>query len=289
MHPWSHLLRLLTANDVDISGDDTVFRHSSRRSFITMVVLVAGMVGVFVAGYRDAIPDVVAVVAGGTMLLLSLPSRFIHRRAMSPGNWQLAWDRRRVLVNVRSYLNPGFPRDIPHVVELQWDEIAAARPAALDVRGQDASHAVQRHTLHFLDLEVDAGTDLAELRTVLDRERTLRAKGQAWRHYPVSIVDDRVLRIEWRTSFAHVVPGLGDAITLLPERTPVREETRGMVDLGGVGRSLDPGEARRQVRMLAEQGNVMHATLLAKRAFGLSTTDARAYVEGLVGGGGGAS
>jgi hypothetical protein len=36
-----------------------------------------------------------------------------------------------------------------------------------------------------------------------------------------------------------------------------------------------------QVRMLAEQGRIVEATLLAKRAFGWSTAEARARIEQL--------
>lgn len=286
MHAAEPPLRLITADQVNISGDDVVFRHSSRQSRIILVALVAGMAAIFVAWRRDLMPDVVAILAGATMLLLALPSRFIYSRALTSDNWVLACGQRTLLVKVRSYLNPGFPSDVPHVIELEWDEVAAARPAEVDVRGQDASREVQRHTLHFLDLEVTADVDLAEVKAMLERERSLRAKGQAWRHYPVSVLDDHVIRVEWRTPGGSAVePSLDEAIALLRGRTSVQRGTRGLIDLGGIGRTLDPEAARRQVRVLAEQGNVIDATLLAKRAFGWSTTDARQYVESLAPGG----
>jgi hypothetical protein len=50
------------------------------------------------------------------------------------------------------------------------------------------------------------------------------------------------------------------------------------VELGGAGRKV---EAMHQVRMLAEQGRIFEATLLAKRAFGWSTAEARQRIEEL--------
>ncbi len=167
-------------------------------------------------------------------------------------------------------------------MELRWDEVVAVRACILDVRGQDMSHAVQRHSMEYLDLEVVASAEFAELTALLERERALRANGSAFRHYPVSVVGERVIRIEWRTPRLSVVPPVREAVELLEHRAPVQQEARGRVELGGVGRSLDPEVAHRQVRELAEQGHLMEATLLARRAFGWSTTEARTYIEGLL-------
>ena len=272
-------MRLIAADHTTITGGDTVFRYSSRRPLLLMLGGLGGAAAAFVAGYRDVIPDVLAILGGGSLLLLALPARAIYRRTRAPDNWLMACGRRRLLIKVRSYLNADFPRAIPHVLELGWDEVMEIRPAALDVRGQDAARVMQRNTLHYLDIAVAPDVNLDELAKRLGEERALRWKGQAWRHYPVSVIDPDVVRIEWRTPRARVVPSLEEAVRVLRTRAAVGQGTRDLVDLGGVGRPLDPDEARRQIKALADQGHVVDATLLAKRAFGWSTTDARAYVE----------
>jgi hypothetical protein len=70
-------------------------------------------------------------------------------------------------------------------------------------------------------------------------------------------------------------------LQLLGGAAPEEEGPREYVELGGAGRRLESTDAMHQVRALAEQGRIVEATLLARRAFGWSTAEARERVEQL--------
>jgi hypothetical protein len=123
--------------------------------------------------------------------------------------------------------------------------------------------------------------DLLELQERLRSERQLRSGKTAWRHYPVSVLDDLTIRIEWRSKHARIVPGIDQALRLLGGRAREEKVPREYVELGGAGRALESTQAMHQVRMLAEEGRIVEATLLAKRAFGWSTKEARERIEQL--------
>jgi hypothetical protein len=138
-----------------------------------------------------------------------------------------------------------------------------------------------REHLLFLDVRLKPGVDLCELQERLRRERQLRSGRTAWRHYPVSVLDDRTIRIEWRSKRTRIVPGIDQALQLLGGAAREEKGPREYVELGGAGHALESTEAMHQVRMLAEQGRIVEATLLAKRAFGWSTAEARQRIERL--------
>jgi hypothetical protein len=95
------------------------------------------------------------------------------------------------------------------------------------------------------------------------------------------VLDDRTIRIEWRSKRTRIVPGIDQALQLLGGAAREEKGPREYVELGGAGRALESTEAMHQVRMLAEQGRIVEATLLAKRAFGWSTAEARERIEEL--------
>ena len=149
------------------------------------------------------------------------------------------------------------------------------------MRGQDSARETLRERLLFLDVQLKPGADLSELQEGLRCERQLRSRGTAWRHYPVSVLDDRTIRIEWRSKRTRIVPGIDQALPLLGGAARQAHGPREYVELGGAGRKVESTEAMHQVRMLAEQGRIVEATLLAKRAFGWSTVEARERIEEL--------
>ncbi len=99
------------------------------------------------------------------------------------------------------------------------------------------------------------------------------------RHYPVSVVDGKTIRIEWRSPQEFVVPGVKRAIAALGrQNVTIDSLKREVVDLTGdregERRSMDD-----KILHLAERGNLMAATKLARRVYKLSLTEAKQFVE----------
>ena len=274
-------MRFVPSERVRFTPADVIFRQSVRAPLAAMLLLLFAAVGLFLAGIAGKLPAVVSGLGGSGLLLFSALSAVMLRRAHSPANWLLACDGRRVLINFRSYLNAAFPAEVAHVLEIPLADVEAVQATQSELRGQDSARETLRERLLFLDVQLKPGADLSELQERLRRERQLRSGRTAWRHYPVSVLDDRTIRIEWRSKRTRIVPGIDRALPLLGGAAHQAHGPREYVELGGAGRKVESTEAMHQVRMLAEQGRIVEAILLAKRAFGWSTAEARQRIEQL--------
>jgi hypothetical protein len=271
-------MRFVPSECVRFTPADVIFRQSVRAPLAAMLLLLLAAVGLFLAGIAGGLPVVVSGLGASSLLLFSALSAVMVRRASSPANWLLVCDGRRVLINFRSYLNAAFPAGVPHVLEIVLADVEAVQATHSELRGQDSAGETLREQVLFLDVRLKPGVDLCELQERLRRERQLRSGSTAWRHYPVSVLDDRTIRMEWRSKRTRIVPGIDQALQLLGGAAHQARGPRENVELGGAGRKV---EAMHQVRMLAEQGRIFEATLLAKRAFGWSTAEARQRIEEL--------
>jgi hypothetical protein len=274
-------MRFVPSERVRFTPADVIFRQSVRAPLAAMLLLLLAAVGLFLAGIAGGLPVVVAGLGGTSLLLFSALSAVMVRRARSPANWLLACDDRRVLIKFRSYLNAAFPAEVAHVLEIPLADVEAVQATQSELRGQDSAQETLRERLLFLDVQLKLGADLSELQERLRRERQLRSGKTAWRHYPVSVLDDRTIRIEWRNKRTRIVPGIDLALPLLGGAARQAQGSREYVELGEAGRKVESTEAMHQVRALAEQGRILEATLLAKRAFGWSTAEARQRIEEL--------
>ena len=274
-------MRFVPSERVRFTLGDVIFRQSVRAPLAAMLLLLLAAVGLFLAGIAGGLPVVVAGLGGSSLLLFSALSAVMVRRARSPANWLLACDGRRVLINFRSYLNAAFPAEVAHVLEIPLADVEAVQATQSELRGQDSARETLRERLLFLDVQLKPGADLSELQERLRRERQFRSGSTAWRHYPVSVLDDRTIRIEWRSKRTRIVPGIDRALPLFGGAAHQAHGPREYVELGGAGRKVESTEAMHQVRALAEQGRIVEATLLAKRAFGWSTAEARQRIEEL--------
>jgi hypothetical protein len=274
-------MRFVPSERVRFTPADVIFRQSVLAPLAAMLLLLLAAVGLFLAGIAGGLPVVVAGLGGSSLLLFSALSAVMLRRARSPANWLLACDGRRVLINFRSYLNAAFPAEVPHVLEILLADVEAVQATQSELRGQDSAGETLRERLLFLDVRLKPGADLSDLQERLRRERQLRSGRTAWRHYPVSVLDDRTIRIEWHSKRTRIVPGIDRALQLLGGAAHQAHGPREYVELGGAGRKVESTEAMYHVRALAEQGRIVEATLLAKRAFGCSTAEARQRIEEL--------
>ena len=101
-------------------------------------------------------------------------------------------------------------------------------------------------------------------------------------HYPVSVVEDKIIRIQWRCPSSCVVPGIKKAIDLLArQRVNVRPIQRQVHDYTKTN-SADSKESEARILELAEKGKIFAATRLARKVFSYNTTEAKQFVEGLL-------
>ena len=90
-----------------------------------------------------------------------------------------------------------------------------------------------------------------------------------------------MLRIEWRSPSDIVTPGIKKALVKLKEEG-IRIETlqKEVIDL--TCDRTNPKRMEDNILHLAERGNLLAATKLARQAYGLSLTEAKVFVEDLI-------
>jgi hypothetical protein len=181
----------------------------------------------------------------------------------------------RLLLKLRSYLNADFPAELPHVLEIPRVELNGAGVTRMKLGGEDRSGSAVSETVVFLDLHLHPSVDTLPLEEVLRRERELRHAGAAWRHYPVTLVGERTLRIEWRSRHSRTTPSIQKALRLLGASLQQRDE---QLDLGGPTRKPVSPDVAQEIRSLAQQGRILEATMLAERALDCTTAEARQLV-----------
>ena len=279
-------MTLLTLQDAGLTNLDVRFRQSPIVQLIAFVLFFCLGIGAGCWYWFGELPLARALLSGGSILVVSLLFFANFRKALSPANWILAVGPGRVLVKFRSYLNARFPAADPQVVLLDPSEIAFGRMTKQRIKapGRRGRNETSFHT--FLDLRVHS-VDLTPLKERIKYERILKpqamgrhtsAKAQ---HYPVSVAGADTIRIEWRSPRDIVTPGIRKALGALKgQGIAVEPPSREVIDLTEQGRrGLEKAEDK--ILYLAERGNLMAATRLARRAYGLGLTEARQFVEDL--------
>lgn len=102
-------MNLLRLDQVDIGASDTVFRQSPTHGMLALGSFAAAAVVVAIAGMAGVTPWPLAGFTIAVLACFALAAGIMVSRSTMPHNWLLAVDGRRLLVNMRSYMNRTFP------------------------------------------------------------------------------------------------------------------------------------------------------------------------------------
>lgn len=275
---------LLRLQDVQIDPRDRVFRHARIRALIVWLAFFAAISTLFFKAYTD--PKWKPGYLSGSFFLLFLlfSLRFVTAR-FHPSNWLVRMSGAGLYVQYRSYLNYNLPADEPSVVFLSFGEITSARLIKERVEKPDPAKpgATQTQYLRYVELELSGET--AALVTAVSTERGEKAPMQKrwwggssatlYQDYPVAIDTPPYMRIRW-----DVVPGAKKFLEALRPYAPITETISLAQDFTRL-QSLGPEEQKKQLRELAQRGDTITASYLARKLYGGSLADAVKMVDGL--------
>lgn len=157
---------------------DLVFRESRLTKGSAVVLFLAlTLAALSVALSPELIPSAqglprfVPFVAAGALLIFTLVSLFTFRASLRSSNWLVRFDRRKLYLKFRSYLNAHLPGDDPVVAVLDPDEIEWIRKttARRVVPGGRGDERAERWT--YLDLGLSADTNPLQARLREERRR----------------------------------------------------------------------------------------------------------------------
>jgi hypothetical protein len=283
-------MQLLRLQDVNLTAQDRVFKESALVIFVAGLVFAGLAVGIYLWNRFGDLPFFFVVVSGGFLALFSIICFGCFAKTLAPTNWLLAVGPDRILIKFRSYLNPHLPAVDPQVVSLSFSEIEAAQVTKQKIKYYGSQRNAPTTEFHsYLDLFIHGG-NLHPLHERLRYERTAKVTKDRGVckvstkavHYPVSVPEDRTIRIQWRCPSSHVVPGIKKAADALArQRVTIRPMQRQVNDYTKTS-SADGEKPEAQILELAEKGKIIAATRLAKKVYDYDTTEARQFVEGLL-------
>jgi hypothetical protein len=281
-------MKLLTLQEISPTPLDTQFKQSPLVQLIAALLFVGLIVGALCWHCLGDFPLGGVIFTGGFFGLFAWISFPSYIKSRAPTNWILSIGPDRILVKFRSYLNPHFPQTDPQVVQLHPSEIYSAciTKQRITAPGSRGGNTTSFHT--FLDLNTTA-RDLSPLKEQLVYERNLKmpvtgtfvkSSGKS-QHYPVSVVDNRTVRIEWRSPQDIVTPAAKKALdTLNGQGIHIEALHKEVIDL--TRDRTDHSRMEDNILLLAERGNRVAAVKLARRTYGFDITEAKEFVEGLL-------
>jgi hypothetical protein len=274
---------LMRSADVPLNERDRVFRYSPTRALIATFVTICTGGGLALLGWQRG-SGLAYYLAGVLVVGLFLLRRFIVARFLR-SNWLVRMSDDGLFIQFRSYLNYHFPPEDPTVVFVPHREIRSVRLVRErrnlpDQRGAGSSMRFRR----MVEFEL-AGESGPLARALADERAKPSPKEARWygysgtkyKHYPMSLVSATRLRLEWG-----IVPGPAVFLHAMRRHTDVLTPVRVVQDYDGL-EALSREEQETRLLELAESGQTMAAIGLARRLYSYNLTEARAFVEGLVG------
>ncbi len=207
--------------------------------------------------------------------------------AIRSSNWTLMATEQGLYVNLRSYTDWRLPADDAVVLFIPKREIRKFRFVHRKNRiigDKDSPTDTELTKDAYLEIQLH-GTDLTAIADCLKAEKlkmvptritgvTARAKGAA-----VHIGEETgILRLDWSTRKTRLTPELKDveaALLNLYQMTTVQEPDEAPID------TLNPDDQKARLLDMVRRGDKIDATLLARRLYGFSLTEANRFLGDL--------
>ncbi len=275
---------------------DVFFRESRlSKGLFFLICLVLSAILAFV-GYQGGIhgddfefPSSLAYWIAGVMAILALVALSGLRASLKDTNWLMRYDGARLFIKYRSYLNYHLPEEDPVVAEIGISEIKwirAFREKRLIPGSQRGKRTVESWT--YLDIRLNH-EDTEEFREYLKKERqrwpeTTGVSKSRRGHYPVRLVENDLIRIDWKSHQTSITPNVKKTLKILGEKieTQAQKADRKVSDYTAL-EGLDEEQQKQMIRELVEGGHRISAVKVVENLYGSSTTEADAYIRELLG------
>lgn len=269
---------------------DTVFGYSRVYAAIGMIVISAIILGSLAFGLAgggriagsNPIPPGVCYWVAGAMSFIALFTFPNELKKFAATNWLVRLGSGRLVIKYRSTFNAHFAEDDPQIVDLPFSEIVSVREVQETMQTTSLSGGRSRTCkVSYLEMKVASAVDTSVLEEALTAERNRpapmgRFSSSRTLHFPVSVPQPGLLRIEW----SGVVPKLPRALSIMSRQLAVEEPVDGG-DRRDIA-ALAEDEKHAAIRKLARSGDTIGAIKMTRSAFGWSLAQAKQYVDGIV-------
>jgi len=275
-------MRLLRLQEVEINGNNRVYRHARVRALIALLAGLSASMALFFYAYTRKLPP--GYIFGSFLLLFVFLFRRVVTARFHPSNWLVRMNETGIYLQYRSYLNYELNSSDPSVVFIPFGEIGSARLVKERVTTPDLIKpgTSQTQFLRFIDLELSG--DTKTLADALQAERGEEApvkkswygsSSTLYRDYPVTMPTPTSIRVHW-----DVVPGAKKFLEALRPYTVIAETISLKQDFTQL-KSLSRDEQQKQIRELAARGQITTAVYATRKLYGGSLGDAKQLVDSL--------
>ena len=281
-------MQLLKRSETQIENCRYRFRHSILVNlfvFCITTVITGFLVYFFIKHLveKELFPMCILFVSLPMMVLFSFFMFSNFKNSLTSANWLLAYDLQDLYIKYRSYMNSDLPEEDLQVIKLDYDEIASACKVKRTETIPSRTGGSTTQFLTYIDLILKQPVR-QELRDALvyEHKAVSRSKGpfkatSKVHHYPLGINGDNILRID----FGSVIPSATKALELLERyNVAITETKKEKVDY--TISYTDRKKMEEQIIDLAQRGKIIPAVKVARRAYGMSTTDAKKFVDELL-------
>lgn len=274
-------------DEVPNRSGDVVFRESRLRGaifFCLFALLTGGALAFGIAGtFRDdpaSFPPIIAYAIAAGFSLFACVALGGLRASLRRTNWLLRYHPDGLCIKFRSYLNSHFPREDIVAFYLPNSEIGWVRKTRETRVIPDKGEGETTERWTYLDLKLSS-SETADLENHLKQERMreapkvgiTRTKHQ---HYPVRLLPEGIVRLDWRGPSSRIVPGIDEALKVLRFSLPIERE---VVLKPQQKQTADEKEIETRILERAERGNIIDAVALTERLYGYNTTEAKEFVD----------
>jgi hypothetical protein len=275
-------MRLLRLQDVEISPNDRVFRHTRLRALIVWLAGFSATAALFLHAYTARWPP--GYIFGSFLLLFLLLTLRIVTARFHPSNWLVRMNATGIYLQYRSYLNYKLPTGDPSVVFFSFGEIASARLIKERVTTPDAAKPGASQTQYLRYVELELSGDTAPVADALQGERSesppvekrwYGTSSTLYRDYPVTLSATKFLRIHW-----DVVPGAHKFLDALRPYAVIADPVSLTQDFTQL-KALSREDQQKQLRELAMRGQTVTAVYAARKLYGCSLAEAKQMVDSL--------
>jgi hypothetical protein len=284
------MMKFYRLDEIPDRPGEVIFRESRLNgaiffclfALLTTGILAFGVLGTL-HGRAASFPRIIVYAIAAGLFLCTWVSLRSFRSSLRPGNWLIRCTTDGLMIKVRSYLNDHFPREDIVAFFLSNSDIAWVRKTreALLVPDKGNGESTERWT--YLDIKL-LTSETSDLEEHLKRERAREApkvgiSRTKFHHYPVRLLPEGIVRLDWRGPSSSIVPRIDDALKVLRFSLPVEREV--FIDPRR-GQVTDEKEMETRILELAERGKIIDATALARRRYGYDTRKAKEFVEELL-------
>ena len=197
-------------------------------------------------------------------------------------NWLLRYGPDGFLINLRHFANAHLAQDAPTMVWIGSSEVARIRETIHRSKRPDHHGGVSSVVVKYLEI-VLRSQDTERLAAAIEHEQRQPPAGHRVRskvkQSVVSIPEPGIVRLVWGGTVSTVRPGLKRALAVFAQHHALESEIHKESDF----RRLTDAELEEHLIELAEAGDTIGATLIARKRYAMSLSEAVAFLEELNG------